>query len=104
MNKQGFFIRDKENEDYFIDKVYYDPEDDEIYFTLVTDFKDSDWVPTKEKLPENNQKVLVTTRDGYMSIAYYEPKEGWHLAYNGNLFVYDPIAWRPLPEVYKIRK
>ena len=32
LNKNGWFIRDPLNKDYYINEIYYDSENDELYF------------------------------------------------------------------------
>jgi len=37
MNSKGYHIRDPENPEYFIENVYYDPVNDEIYCSFKED-------------------------------------------------------------------
>ena len=39
MNSKGYHIRDPENPEFFIENVYYDPENDEIYCNFKEDEK-----------------------------------------------------------------
>ncbi len=67
------------------------------------------WIPVKERLPENDDFVLVTVSGIYnhltfsnvIELASYSKQEGWMI--NGYLEWEDPgvIAWMPLPEAYK---
>ena len=34
------------------------------------------WILVNEKLPANNMNVLVTTKEGYLEIAFYDQREG----------------------------
>ena len=54
------------------------------------------WIPVSERLPQDEQKVLVTTRSGNLidvdtSIFYHASAYWEHYV----------IAWMPLPEPYK---
>ncbi len=35
LNSNGYFLRDSENEKFYIESVYYDPEDDELYCEFI---------------------------------------------------------------------
>lgn len=62
------------------------------------------WIPISERLPEENEDVLITDEDGDVYIAYYDrndwsedSKIEW---YTGH-FRADPVAWMPLPKAYE---
>ena len=52
------------------------------------------WVPISERLPEEDQRVIVTSEFGNVGLSLY-----WKKSYfwNNNYV----IAWMPLPEPYK---
>lgn len=53
------------------------------------------WIPVSERLPEVNQKVLVSTRDLEVDIMC-------DCCYRSDYFEYpNVLAWQPLPEPYK---
>ena len=59
------------------------------------------WIPCSERLPENEEIMLITTKSkkGNLSInrAYYlEKTKSWH----GTGTMAEVIAWMPLPEPY----
>ena len=58
------------------------------------------WIPCKERLPENNVEVLVSTTWGSIEIAWLS-KGTWVT----EAYYFDddrlPIAWMPLPVPYK---
>ena len=62
--------------------------------------KPGKWIPCKERLPENNVEVLVSTTWGSIEIAWLS-KGTWVT----EEFYFDedrlPIAWMPLPVPYK---
>lgn len=54
------------------------------------------WIPVDERLPENNEDVLVTTDVGLITFGYFSHGE-WITDQEPDY----PIAWRPLPEPYR---
>lgn len=70
------------------------------------------WIPVSERLPENDEDVLVCNSQGTMEVCYYHiddnvyPTEfadlsetGWYDEHDDALS-FEPIAWMPLPEPY----
>lgn len=57
------------------------------------------WIPCSERLPEDNERVLVTTAWGYVTIGWIS-KGIWstELIVNCQDFV---LAWMPLPKPWK---
>jgi Ni,Fe-hydrogenase III component G len=57
------------------------------------------WIPVSEKLPKENEEVLITLIHGKVTWAYLHQRE-WY-----NMFSTYPIerviAWMPLPEPFK---
>ena len=71
------------------------------------------WIPVIERLPKDEDYVLVCYADGSIRTAYYYidtesyPPEfkdccetGWY-DYNENFIYQDVLAWMPLPELYE---
>lgn len=74
---------------------------------------DERWIPCSERLPEEDEDVLICNSQGTMEVAYYYiddtcyPTEyadlnetGWYDNDDDALY-FEPIAWMPLPEPYK---
>lgn len=54
------------------------------------------WIPAKERLPDNNKDVLVTTDVGLITFGYFSHGK-WITDQDPDC----PIAWQPLPEPYQ---
>ena len=54
------------------------------------------WIPVEERLPDNNEDVLVTTDVGLITFGYVSHGK-WITDQEPDY----PIAWRPLPETYR---
>lgn len=54
------------------------------------------WIPVDERLPENNEDVLVTTDVGLITFGYFSHGK-WMTDQEPDY----PIAWRPLPKPYR---
>lgn len=59
---------------------------------------DQKWIPVEERLPKNNQIVLVT-EDGEVKLCSYEFWYGYGYGFYGSRG--KVTAWMPLPEPYK---
>ena len=57
------------------------------------------WIPVEERLPDNNENVLVTTDMGLITSGYIA-----HGTWITDQEPDYPIAWRPLPEPYRPEK
>ena len=71
---------------------------------LVNEPKVGEWIPCSERLPDNNENVLVWCE------GYFQPWIGWYgdikrswfvIDYDGECEKYKVIAWMPLPPAYK---
>mgnify|MGYP001622945294 CR=1 FL=1 len=54
------------------------------------------WIPVEERLPDNNENVLVTTDMGLITSGYIA-----HGTWITDQEPDYPIAWRPLPDPYR---
>lgn len=59
----------------------------------------SKWIDVKDRLPEDDEDVLICSRNGIMYIAWYFDEE-WQTV-DSDIYDGDVIAWMPLPEPYK---
>ena len=57
------------------------------------------WIQVTERMPEEDETVLVCRKNGYMHTARYE-FDCWNYC-NHDINIEDVIAWMPLPEPYK---
>lgn len=56
------------------------------------------WIPCSERLPENDDDVIVQMNDGSMMVdCRAASSNGWFWAELGD----EPVAWMPLPEPYQ---
>ena len=58
------------------------------------------WIPVEERLPEDEEMVLVTCKTKVGRLSVYRAWRGggyWH----GTESISDVIAWQPLPEPYR---
>lgn len=56
------------------------------------------WIPCSERLPEDNETVIFTTKDGIVEAGWYDAKKNWCVNFPR---AFGFIAWMPLPEPYK---
>lgn len=81
------------------------PKVDEIIKTL-----ESQWIPVNKELPPKYQEILVTTRNGNISISMmvqddyiFEKQYCWRFRTADLNFDY-VIAWMPLPKPYELQE
>lgn len=63
-----------------------------------------EWIPVTERIPENSDSVLATTRWGELTIAEkldIGPDCWFIYEGNANAHTEDIVAWQPLPEPYR---
>ena len=59
-----------------------------------------DWIPCSERLPEENDSVLMCSTTGCRDVGWWTGKR-WVTGFLHADVVKDIIAWQPLPEPYK---
>lgn len=68
---------------------------------------ENNWIPCKDKLPNEEELVLLQTkRDGRMYVGYHRKGTRWFCvtARNSTVTCMIPIAWQSLPEKYTEQK
>lgn len=90
-------------------KSGYRDRQDEIIDIINRQPKVGEWIPVSERLPEDENEVLITVNgklnniifDNAIEKGFYNEDDGWIL--DGYLDWTTPqvTAWRPLPEPYK---
>lgn len=66
---------------------------------IIRNHMNDGWIPVEERLPDNNENVLVTTDMGLIASGYIA-----HGTWITDQEPDYPIAWRPLPEPYRPEK
>lgn len=73
---------------------------------VVRDMPEQRWIPVAERLPKNEEEVIVSIHDDSGDYAYDYTSFGWYAA-AGKFWVVDNeanmrvTAWMPLPEPYR---
>ena len=65
------------------------------------------WIPCSERLPEEKREVLVSTKDGYLNIAFLETLSTGDFEWTDVIEYFqipNVTAWMPLPEPYAERR
>ena len=69
------------------------------------DQKFGKWIPVSERLPEEGQTVIASTKYGVYPEARYTKEYGWEWAYEAGADYWKELdgvtAWIPLPERYE---
>jgi len=73
---------------------------------LVLDLlEQTDWIPVSERLPEIHQYVLLSLRSLDVEVGFRAETEPYFYCHGADGCYIEPqnvLAWRPLPEPYKI--
>ena len=64
------------------------------------------WIPVEERLPEEDERVMISTRNGVVKEGTYTERYGYTMRkgfFTENCFedLQGVTAWQPLPEPYK---
>lgn len=78
-----------------------DAKSTEAYFTDGN--KIAEWIPRSKRLPKTGDSVLVTYSDGDVDIIWSARPEAWETYSERNNLI-SPVAWMPLPPVYRERE
>lgn len=79
---------------------FYDNADEPMMYVetvkdIIRNHMTDGWISVEERLPDNNEDVLVTTDAGLITFGYFSHGK-WITDQEPDY----PIAWRPLPEAY----
>lgn len=58
------------------------------------------WIPCSERLPKENEHVLICNNRHDVYVGYYNKEFKWYYQYGAFAFA-DVIAWQPLPTAYR---
>ena len=83
------------SEDHYIKRAWEHCLDRVEY--IIRKYMNDGWIPVEERLPDNNENVLVTTDMGLIASGYIA-----HGTWITDQEPDYPIAWRPLPEPYHL--
>ena len=71
-------------------------------FELGREDAEPKWIPVTERLPEEDEDVLVSTKDGIVFDAWLKSKEPLSWGSDScDVWEYEVTAWMPLPECYR---
>lgn len=78
----------------------------EFIISVLKEKQQREWIPVSERLPENYQRLIVCTKDGYLYLSRFTPNRFIDIEYNPfkpkqEQTIDDVFAWMPLPEPYK---
>lgn len=62
--------------------------------------QESKWIPVSERLPKEDEDVLICTPHRGVTVAYYSTMNWFDEA--GDVLYFKPIAWMPLPNTKHI--
>ena len=82
------------SEDHYIKKTWEHCLDRVV--GIIRKYMNDGWIPVEERLPDNNENVLVTTDMGLIASGYIA-----HGTWITDQEPDYPIAWRPLPDPYR---
>ena len=58
-----------------------------------------EWIPVKDRLPEDSVAVNLHTRSGVVGTGFYDKQtKSWVQCYSGGSLVVDVTHWMPMPE------
>lgn len=65
-----------------------------------------DWILCRERLPEEEQKVIISTKTDVITTGIYTKRYGFgmregFICDDGFMWLNTAVAWRPFPEAYK---
>lgn len=72
-----------------------------LYNREIETFEIPRWIPSSERLPEDQQRVLITGDKGGITIARFDGKYFWMPYWIKGGSVMETVAWMPLPKPYK---
>ena len=87
------------------DKEYTDDEEYEAYQRAINAVEQTTWIPVSERLPEDEQEILFSTKTGRVHSGKYHDDDSanqWY-SHKDKCRAWNNVvsAWMPLPEPYK---
>lgn len=72
--------------------------------TAINVLEAHEWIPCKDRLPEQEQRVLINLSDGDTSVGWILRGDIWFTDYSCGKPEDEVVAWMPRPKPYKAER